>query len=188
MPFSGSTFTHLKDWELEAPRQEKIYNASLEAEFDGIDTALSSRLARAGTSTNDNAAAGDIGEFISSTIASGSAVSLTTATATNVTSISLTAGDWDVSGAGFTNPSLGNATAVLVGISLTSATLPSFNAGDTNYHAMVTTATDISTTVLPVGPWRVSVGSTTTVYLVGSVTFGSGTASMHGTLRARRVR
>ncbi|MDP2325295.1 MAG: hypothetical protein Q8N51_14890, partial [Gammaproteobacteria bacterium] len=52
-----------------------------------------------GTNTNDAAAAGYIGELIGSTIASGSAVSLTTATNANVTSISLTAGDWDVWGA-----------------------------------------------------------------------------------------
>lgn len=42
MPFSGETFTHLFDWEKDPQRQEKIINARLEAEFDGIDTGLSS--------------------------------------------------------------------------------------------------------------------------------------------------
>jgi hypothetical protein len=41
MPFSGDTFTHNFDWEKDPQRQEKIVNARLEAEFDGIDTALS---------------------------------------------------------------------------------------------------------------------------------------------------
>ena len=51
-----------------------------------------------GTTTNDDAAAGKIGEYQSAGIGFGSAISLTTATPANVTSISLTAGDWDVSG------------------------------------------------------------------------------------------
>lgn len=46
MPFSGDTFTHLFDWEKDPQRQEKIVNARLEAEFDGIDTALSAVHAR----------------------------------------------------------------------------------------------------------------------------------------------
>jgi hypothetical protein len=40
MPFTGSTFTHLFDWEKDPQRQEKIVNARLEAELDGIETAL----------------------------------------------------------------------------------------------------------------------------------------------------
>jgi predicted nucleic acid-binding protein len=50
------------------------------------------------TQTNDSAAAGKVGEFITSNIVVGSAVALTTGTAANVTSVSLTAGDWDVCG------------------------------------------------------------------------------------------
>lgn len=40
MPFTGDTFAHLFDWALDPQRQEKIINARLEAEFDGVDTAL----------------------------------------------------------------------------------------------------------------------------------------------------
>ena len=40
MPFTGDTFAHLFDWEKDPQRQEKIVNARLEAELDGIDTAL----------------------------------------------------------------------------------------------------------------------------------------------------
>lgn len=53
MPFSGSTFSHLFDWEKDPQRQEKIINARLEAEFDGIDTGLSSRAAGAASSTDN---------------------------------------------------------------------------------------------------------------------------------------
>lgn len=41
MPFSGDTFTHLFSWDQDPQRQEKIINARLEAEFDGLDTGLS---------------------------------------------------------------------------------------------------------------------------------------------------
>ena len=50
-----------------------------------------------GTGTNDNAAAGIVGEFITATVAVGGAVALVTATANTVTSITLTPGDWDMS-------------------------------------------------------------------------------------------
>ena len=46
-----------------------------------------------GTTTNNNAAAGCVGEYVSSAIEYASRVSLTTSTPANVTSISLTAGD-----------------------------------------------------------------------------------------------
>src|SRR5262249_6297435 len=49
-----------------------------------------------GTTTNDDAPEGNIGELLSSFIASGSAVSLTTGVAANITSILITPGDWDV--------------------------------------------------------------------------------------------
>jgi len=52
----------------------------------------------AGTTTNDNAAAGQIGEYLSATLAVGSATSLTTATAKTITNTYLPPGDWDVDG------------------------------------------------------------------------------------------
>lgn len=53
-----------------------------------------------GTSTNDNAASGYIGETIPFELASGSAVSLTSGTAKDIGTLTLTAGDWMV----FWNP------------------------------------------------------------------------------------
>jgi hypothetical protein len=55
LPFTLDTFTHLFDWEKDPQRQEKIVNARLEAEFDGVDTALSS-LAAAHTTAESGAA------------------------------------------------------------------------------------------------------------------------------------
>lgn len=46
MPFTSDTFTHLFSWDQDPQRQEKIINARLEAELDGIDTGLSAQAAR----------------------------------------------------------------------------------------------------------------------------------------------
>src|SRR5690348_13475523 len=51
-----------------------------------------------GTATNDNAAAGQIGEVISSTVLIADKVPLANGTPKTITSIILTPGDWDVWG------------------------------------------------------------------------------------------
>jgi len=138
-----------------------------------------------GTTTNNNANAGSVGEYISSTVASGSAVSLTSGTPANVTSISLTAGDWDVFGAVDFN--VGATTVVQLfggSASTTSATntsgsvffSPGFAAGVT------TTAGGAIPTI------RLSLASTTTVYLVAQSNFTVSTMSAYGFIGARRRR
>src|SRR5258708_19447666 len=51
-----------------------------------------------GTTTNDSAATGQYGEYVSTTIAVAGAVALATGVSVNVTNITLGPGDWDVSG------------------------------------------------------------------------------------------
>lgn len=137
-----------------------------------------------GTTTNNNAAAGSVGEYISSVISAASAVPLTTVTAANVTSLSLTAGDWDV----FGNVTISSsATGLLNGygwISLTSATLPDASLVSGSYVSPAVTA-QIAVSVPFV---RVSIASTTTVYLSAVSQFGVGTASACGGIYARRSR
>jgi len=53
---------------------------------------------KAGTPTNDNAAAGQVGEFISASLAVGSATALVTATPKTIITAYLPPGDWDVNG------------------------------------------------------------------------------------------
>jgi hypothetical protein len=146
----------------------------------------------AGTTTNDSATAGNIGEYISATVAVGSAVSLTTGTAANITSISLTAGDWDVWGfAEFTGASTTTVTALQASISATSASVA--REGDGSYHAEGQPSAAIFGTVqdrtLPVGPIRLSLsGSSTSYYLNAAATFATSTCSVYGSLYARRRR
>jgi hypothetical protein len=146
--------------------------------------------ARAGTVTTDNAQPGDIGEYVKAEVASGAAIALTTATPANVTSISLTPGDWDVYfEPNFAFPAATSYTALIASISTIGATIDS-SSGE-NYASMASApnvpgaSTNIS---VRVGPRRMSLAATTAVYGVVTQTFTAGTLSAWGTLRARRVR
>jgi hypothetical protein len=135
-----------------------------------------------GTSTNDNATAGFVGEFVSSVIPFSSSVSLTNLAAADVTSISLTAGDWDVWGNIHTEfPS--NGTAIYGWTSATSATLP-----DSSLYNAVVPVGGIGSSGQSVPYKRYSLASTTTIYLSTFGQFSTGTASACGGIYARRVR
>ena len=148
-----------------------------------IGTATISNLR--GTITADNACAGCVGEYISSAVAY-NAVSLTSGIAKTVTSISLTAGDWDVCGnvtyapSGTTSISLWN-----IQISATTDALPNTNI----YSGWSGTTTVPGGVIGDVAPCiRLSIGSTTTMYLTTITNFTVSTLSAGGTLWARRVR
>lgn len=142
-------------------------------------------LALAGSTTNDAAAAGNLGELIVSLIPVGSAVALTTATPANVASISLTAGDWDVRGnINFTSTSA-TMTAGSGGTTSTSATVPTD--GTEVYDGVVATTTTLKSSITP-HQKRFSLATTTTIYLVASKTFSAGSVSAFGSISARRVR
>lgn len=139
-----------------------------------------------GTNTNDSASAGYVGEVISSNIAAGSAVSVTTTTATNITSISLTAGDWDISGQ--VALTFSDTPSQIVGnINTTSATLGTAGLGSPD-HSMAAGFTTGFTQVIGLPTGRLSLNSTTTVYLIGYAVFGAGTSTGYGWIMARRAR
>ena len=144
-----------------------------------------------GTAAADSAQAGSIGEVITSTVATGSSVSLTNVTSANVTSIALTAGDWDVWGCGcFTLASSTTMGYLSVGINSTSATLPANNAGVGTIPGAGTNAV-IDVTVDPVvdvAPIRVNISAGATYYLVARAKFGTSTCKAYGTIYARRRR
>lgn len=133
-----------------------------------------------GTVAADNAQAGSIGELITA-----SASGVTANSAFNLTSISLTAGDWDVSGAvQFIGASVTSASFMAAGVSTTSATLGAF--GQNN--VLQFTMTSPTANHLPTPVWRLNISATTTVYLVGGTTFTGGSMTANGIIRARRVR
>jgi len=133
-----------------------------------------------GWTDGSNAAAGNIGEYIES---HASAVAVAPNTQTTITSISLTAGDWDVHGS-FASGALGTTnTGFTAGINTTAATLPSFN-----YQLYQGTPSSSTPPIGPVPSQRFTFATTTTVYLVGEQ-LGAGTnASCGGQIWARRRR
>lgn len=142
-----------------------------------------------GTTTNNSANAGSVGEFISSTILQANRVGLTSGTPVDVTSISLTAGDWDVTA--LLGLSENSSTAWTYYIGSISAVSGAISASVTNsVTGSVNSDTLLAVNVyLPAPVVRVSLASTTTYYLVaqGSFSGGSGQAAF-GTISARRVR
>ena len=138
-----------------------------------------------GTSTNDDAEAGRVGEYLSNSRSSSVPIAMTSNVAVNVTTLTLTAGDWDVSGNVAFNIS-SSCNNVQSWIGLTSVTRPS----PPNNGAFCELAGPafVSGTVLPTGTTRLSLSGTTTVYLGAIVLFSAGTVSSYGFIGARRAR
>lgn len=134
----------------------------------------------AGTTTNDNANAGSWGEYVTASFAS---VALTSGVNNNPTSISLTAGDWDIDGGVVITASTNNMTNITGGITTTAGSLPA-----PGYYWNVQQSTGFLAYSAALPHQRLSLTATTTVYVILNVTFASGTAATSGIIRARRVR
>ncbi len=137
-----------------------------------------------GDTTGTGPSAGSVGEIMTSVVTSGAPISLVTGVTANITSLPLTAGDWDVYGlVGFTMSvgasNLRSGTSPVSGALPTTAVLSSINpaAGTTllNWGS--------SSTIR-----RVISSSASTVYLVANAIFAAGTADAFGTIFARRRR
>ncbi len=141
-----------------------------------------------GTTTNNNADAGSVGEVIAGTRAVGSPLSLTSTVTADVTSVSLTAGDWDCNSiANFiTAATTSISPGLAVGTSTTSATLGSDNTFSNEQTAAFVPGV---ATLRKMGPYRrFSVATTTIVYLVVNAGFNVDTLTVHGNLTCRRMR
>ena len=132
-----------------------------------------------GTGIASSVSPGFVGEFVSSVIPVASAISLSTTVAANVTSISLTAGDWDVWGNLFF--AVGGACTANQGwISSTSATLPD------NSLITLLQGTALTTQGVPVPQLRFLINTTTTIYLSARALFTTSTVTASGGIYARR--
>jgi hypothetical protein len=142
----------------------------------------SSTIGIAGTVAADNANAGSIGEFITAT---GTGVSLTNNTTSNVTSITLTAGDWDVSG----NTEFVAAPSTIISIAQTAVTTTSLANGGAGIRGINSSTQQASNNISLVAPvQRINVSTSTTVYLTAWASFSASTLSATGIIRARRIR
>lgn len=141
---------------------------------------------RVGTATNDDATIGAVGQY--KTIISGP-TSLVTATEKTVATLSLEAGDWMVGGSvRYIGAAGTNVTAQIAGVTLVDNTIASYELCTTEQYGaagLVLGASFVSS-VTPV--IRLSVASTTSVYLVAYATFSVNTLTGTGRLWARRLR
>lgn len=138
-----------------------------------------------GTTTNDSAATGKIGEYVSSYQTTTDFPATTVVG--DLTSISLTAGDWDVSLCVETLANGATVTAVKVGISTTSGNdSTGLTDGDTLVTLVPPDAVNNSGNSIPAV--RKSLASTTTVYFKYLATFTVATPRARGRISARRMR
>jgi len=142
-----------------------------------------------GTTTNDDADLGSVGEFVSDIALSGDVVLLTTGVANNITSISLTAGDWDLWGnAVFSSAGSTDFVYQAAWISTTTKALPadvsSYNIQ--NYGSGSVLTNDKVGFSVPYT--RLSLAGTTTVYLSAQSSFSASSAGVYGAIYARRAR
>ena len=151
---------------------------------------FTTQLIGAGTSTNDSAAAGYIGEYLESKATS--AAVPTSSEYGDVGSLSLTAGDWDVSlnvivvrnGATMT----GNNFQIGIGTATGNNSAGLVN-GDNTSQTNGIVPNNFSQCSLNVANYRVSIASTTTYYgKIIVVSYSAGSPLVHYRLSARRVR
>ena len=139
-----------------------------------------------GTTTNDSATGGYAGEYVESIV--GPVNFPTSSQYGDMTSISLTAGDWDVSATALA--ATGGATMVAwsLGISTTSGNSQTGLVVASNWMANVIPASATANQVTAIPNYRVSLSGTTTVYLKFEANFSVSTPAAYGRISARRVR
>lgn len=141
-----------------------------------------------GTTTNDSAAATFMGEYIE---ASGGASNAPATTQYgDLTSISLTAGDWDVEAGIYWDANGATWSGAAHGISTTTG---NSSAGLTlgsnlSFDLWANSATTPLNLGRTCGPHRMSLAATTTVYYKYRAVFSAGTPQATGRISARRVR
>jgi hypothetical protein len=143
-----------------------------------------------GITDGSSAAAGDVGELISAKVTSGAALALSSNVITVVTSVPLTAGDWDVYGDTALAMSGSPAIVSMAGwVSASSTASPVIDSFPFEWGSAVT-GLNGEFTILPHGPLQQNATGTSTIYLLAQVSFtGAGAGvSAFGEIRARRMR
>jgi hypothetical protein len=153
---------------------------------DGFPTIWSTGIT--GTTTNDNASAGKVGEYISSATANGSGYELYRGVSSAYfaqISFSLTAGDWNVSAIGC----IGLNGATMAGQNIL-AINTSVNPG-VHGNSMIDISpepTGSQNVCAAIPSYRISISTTTTIYEVTNIAFGPGTPNVAERLSAIRAR
>jgi hypothetical protein len=165
-------------------------NVTLASDFCYMNLAAINPTTQAiwGTGTTTNAVTGEVGEYVTASLASGSALSLTSPNALTVTSLSLTGGDWDVWGV--IDYLAGGATTFTVMKSGISTSTNAIGSQDTFTNlALAGTLAAASDMAHATPVVRISLApGTTSIFLVAQATFAASTLKVYGTIFARRRR
>ena len=166
---------------------DDVWGGQINADLDSIDSTVYSvqatKLNAAGITNGSNASPGVIGEVQQGSLANTG--SLTNSALFAVTSVSLTAGDWDVYGTVSYVPASGTSTTALnAGISTSNAAI---STGGSAVNAYYTAAAGFGFTVA-CAPCRINVNATTQVFLMANAAFSGGTCNVGGEIWARRAR
>jgi len=141
----------------------------------------------AGTNTNDAAATGYVGEYVESVVGP---INYPTSGGTpgNITTISLTAGDWDVTFFAYLSSNGATVTTNIIMISLYSGATQTDRVFGSNwtYVSNPTVASSENFGVIPT--YRVSLSATSTVYGKIAASYSIATPYTYCRLSARRVR
>jgi hypothetical protein len=150
-----------------------------------------------GTNTNDSAATGYVGEYVTSSRARASSVSITSNVANNATtSITLTAGEWEIWGfVGYAFAASTSVTRLAAAISRTDGVMPASSThgvpnangeltGQLAWGAMV----PVNDIIIATGVSSVKLSASATFYLVAYATFTVSSTDFWGSIHAKRVR
>ena len=140
-----------------------------------------------GTTTNDAATAGNTGEYVESVV--GSVSNGSTGNWSDITSISLTAGDWDVTGIINHQANGATITQARMGISATSGNSTTGLVDGSNSTDLPIAVNGVRFAGGAIPSYRVSIATTTTYYLKMNCVYSVATPQTLGArISARRIR
>lgn len=140
-----------------------------------------------GTATNDSANAGNVGEYISSAFTASAAPATTTWG--DATSISLTAGDWDIMYQVIANSnSVANVTVLQMATTTTTGNSTTGQTSGTNLLSETGTFLASDKTSMTLGRVRASLSGSATYYAKINASFTGTAPQFDGIISARRVR
>jgi hypothetical protein len=161
-------------------------DGKVDQEFEQVYQDIRSSKSKRGVTDGSDAGSGKIGEYEES-LQSSNVNASASDQYFNVTSISLTAGDWDIIGqVDFieATATLSGANAAALSVHSGNTTTDHVNADNVRNVGDFSTAGSASTSI----SLRKNITGTTTIYLKALINYSAGTPAARGSIKARRIR